>query len=172
MKIGDGFPGSDITTYRHFRYRATMKESDKQASGFGIENSGNQYAGAHTSAFELAQMIDDMVTALVKRNQNKENSNEQSGAAHAIRKERQMYEEDEDVLHNRMIDKRIIQMWKQEYPQEVARLEQMQSTGLHLAFAARGECGERCRSIRMGNESADAREQAELQHYQLISPQD
>ncbi|MEG2434001.1 MAG: N-6 DNA methylase, partial [Acinetobacter sp.] len=44
---------------------------------FGIENSGNQYAGANTSAFELAQMIDDMVTALVKRNQNKENSNEQ-----------------------------------------------------------------------------------------------
>ena len=34
-----------------------MKESDKQASGFGIENSGNQYAGAQTSAFELAQMI-------------------------------------------------------------------------------------------------------------------
>lgn len=76
MKIGDGFPGSHPQRIG-ILYRATMKESDKQASGFGIENSGNQYAGANTSAFELAQMIDDMVTALVKRNQNKENSNEQ-----------------------------------------------------------------------------------------------
>lgn len=75
MKIGDGFPGSHPQRIG-ILYRATMKESDKQASGFGIENSGNQYAGAQTSAFELAQMIDDMVTALVKRNQNKENSNE------------------------------------------------------------------------------------------------
>lgn len=77
MKIGDGFPGSHPQRIG-ILYRATMKESDKQASGFGIENSGNQYAGAQTSAFELAQMIDDMVTALVKRNQNKENSNERS----------------------------------------------------------------------------------------------
>lgn len=76
MKIGDGFPGSHPQRIG-ILYRATMKESDKQASGFGIENSGNQYAGANTSAFELAQMIDDMVIALVKRNQNKENSNEQ-----------------------------------------------------------------------------------------------
>ncbi|WP_162900274.1 PLxRFG domain-containing protein [Acinetobacter sp. SWAC57] len=75
--IGDGRPGSHPQRIG-IMYRATMKESDKQASGFGIENSGNQYAGAQTSAFELAQMIDDMVTALVKRNQNKENSNERS----------------------------------------------------------------------------------------------
>lgn len=80
MKIGDGFPGSHPQRIG-ILYRATMKESDKQASGFGIENSGNQYAGAQTSAFELAQMIDDMVTALVKRNQNKENSNEQSASS-------------------------------------------------------------------------------------------
>lgn len=76
VSIGDGRPGSHQQRIG-IMYRATMKESDKQASGFGIENSGNQYAGANTSAFELAQMIDDMVTALVKRNQNKENSNEQ-----------------------------------------------------------------------------------------------
>ncbi|NWK74124.1 PLxRFG domain-containing protein [Acinetobacter sp. SwsAc6] len=76
VSIGDGRPGSHPQRIG-IMYRATIKESDKQASGFGIENSGNQYAGANTSAFELAQMIDDMVTALVKRNQNKENSNEQ-----------------------------------------------------------------------------------------------
>lgn len=80
MSIGDGRPGSHPQRIG-IMYRATMKESDKQASGFGIENSGNQYAGAQTSAFELAQMIDDMVTALVKRNQNKENSNEQSASS-------------------------------------------------------------------------------------------
>lgn len=74
--IGDGRPGSHPQRIG-IMYRATMKQSDKQASGFGIENSGNQYAGANTSAFELAQMIDDMVTALVKRNKNKENGNEQ-----------------------------------------------------------------------------------------------
>ncbi|UYF70477.1 PLxRFG domain-containing protein [Acinetobacter ursingii] len=79
VSIGDGRPGSHPQRIG-IMYRATMKESDKQASGFGIENSGNQYAGANTSAFELAQMIDDMVTALVKRNQNKENSNEQSAS--------------------------------------------------------------------------------------------
>lgn len=78
--IGDGRPGSHPQRIG-IMYRATMKESDKQASGFGIENSGNQYAGAQTSAFELAQMIDDMVTALVKRNQNKENSNEQPASS-------------------------------------------------------------------------------------------
>ena len=77
MSIGDGRPGSHPQRIG-IMYRATMKESDKQASGFGIENSGNQYTGANTSAFEMAQMIDDMVTALVKRNQNKENSNERS----------------------------------------------------------------------------------------------
>ncbi len=79
VSIGDGRPGSHPQRIG-IMYRATMKESDKQASGFGIENSGNQYAGANTSAFELAQMIDDMVTVLVKRNQNKENSNEQSAS--------------------------------------------------------------------------------------------
>ncbi|WP_447294866.1 PLxRFG domain-containing protein [Acinetobacter baumannii] len=82
VSIGDGRPGSHPQRIG-IMYRATMKESDKQASGFGIENSGNQYAGANTSAFELAQMIDDMVTALVKRNQNKENSNEQSAGSNA-----------------------------------------------------------------------------------------
>lgn len=76
MSIGDGRPGSHPQRIG-ILYRATMKESDKQASGFGIENSGNQYTGANTSAFEMAQMIDDMVTALVKRNQNKGSSNEQ-----------------------------------------------------------------------------------------------
>ncbi|WP_336982488.1 PLxRFG domain-containing protein [Acinetobacter modestus] len=76
VSIGDGRPGSHPQRIG-IMYRATIKESDKQASGFGKEQSGNQYAGANTSAFELAQMIDDMVTALVKRNQNKENSNEQ-----------------------------------------------------------------------------------------------
>lgn len=82
MKIGDGFPGSHPQRIG-ILYRATMKESDKQASGFGIENSGNQYAGANTSAFELAQMIDDMVTALVNRNKNTGNSNEQSASSNA-----------------------------------------------------------------------------------------
>lgn len=76
VSIGDGRPGSHPQRIG-IMYRATIKESDKQASGFGKEQSGNQYAGANTSAFELAQMIDDMVTVLVKRNQNKENSNEQ-----------------------------------------------------------------------------------------------
>ncbi len=76
MSIGDGRPGSHPQRIG-ILYRATMKESDKQASGFGIENSGNQYTGANTSAFEMAQMIDDMVTALVKRNQNKGSRNEQ-----------------------------------------------------------------------------------------------
>ncbi|MFW1800977.1 PLxRFG domain-containing protein [Acinetobacter nematophilus] len=80
MKIGDGFPGSHPQRIG-ILYRATMKESDKQASGFGIENSGNQYAGANTSAFELAQMIDDMVSALVNRNKNTGNSNEQSASS-------------------------------------------------------------------------------------------
>ena len=76
VKIGDGFPGSHPQRIG-ILYRASVKESDKYVSGMGKEQSGNQYAGANTSAFELAQMIDDMVTALVKRNQNKENSNEQ-----------------------------------------------------------------------------------------------
>lgn len=80
MKIGDGFPGSHPQRIG-ILYRATMKESDKQASGFGIENSGNQYTGAQTSAFELAQMIDDMVSALVNRNKNTGNSNEQSASS-------------------------------------------------------------------------------------------
>ena len=93
-------------------------------------------------------------------------------AAHLIRKERQMYEEDEDVLHNRMIHKRIIQMWKQEYPQEVARLEQRNLLD-DLAFVVQERMWRTMQEYQDGGMNpADAREQAELQHYQLISPQD
>lgn len=77
VSIGDGRPGSHPQRIG-ILYRASVKESDKYVGGMGKEQSGNQYAGANTSAFELAQMIDDMVTLLVKRNQNKENSNERS----------------------------------------------------------------------------------------------
>ncbi|MDD4852971.1 MAG: PLxRFG domain-containing protein [Acinetobacter towneri] len=80
VSIGDGRPGSHPQRIG-ILYRASVKESDKYVGGMGKEQSGNQYAGANTSAFELAQMIDDMVTSLVKRNQNKENSNEQSASS-------------------------------------------------------------------------------------------
>lgn len=80
VNIGDGRPGTHPQRIG-ILYRASIKESDKYVSGMGKEQSGNQYAGANTSAFEMAQMIDDMVTALVKRNQNKENSNEQPASS-------------------------------------------------------------------------------------------
>ena len=72
LKVGDGFPGSHPQRIG-ILYRASVDAKDKQASGFGIKNSGNNYAGANTTAYEMAQRIDDMVARLVKTNQVKAN---------------------------------------------------------------------------------------------------
>ena len=89
-------------------------------------------------------------------------------AAHLIRKERQMYEEDEDVLHNRMIHKRIIQMWKQEYPQEVARLEQRNLLD-DLAYVVQERMWRTMQEYQdTGWNPADAKMQAQMDHYPLV----
>ena len=92
-------------------------------------------------------------------------------AIQAIRKERQQYEKDEDVIHNRMIHKQIIQMWKQEYPQEVQRLEQRKLLD-DLAFVVQQRMWQTMQEYQDGGMNpTDAREQAELQHYPLTNLQ-
>ena len=93
-------------------------------------------------------------------------------AIQAIRKERQQYEEDEDVLHNRMLHREIIEMWTREYPQEVERLTKINLLD-DLAYVTQERMWRTMDEyMDAGWNPADARMQAELDNYQLISPQD
>jgi N12 class adenine-specific DNA methylase/phospholipid N-methyltransferase len=69
VSIGDSALGGSHPQHIQIMYRATTKQDDKQASGFGRENSGNRYISPSTSAFELAEVLDNLVTDLAKSNQ-------------------------------------------------------------------------------------------------------
>lgn len=91
-------------------------------------------------------------------------------AAHLIRKERQQYEA-KDVLHNKQIHRQIIQMWKQEDPQQVQRLEQRKLLD-DLAYVVQQRMWQTMEQLQeAGMNPTDAREQAEQQNYPLSSLQ-
>ena len=88
-------------------------------------------------------------------------------AAHLIRKERQQYEADEDLIHNKILHRQILETWRRDSPKMVARLEK-QGILDDLAFV----CQERMWRAAKDNRRAglpvtDAREQAERDHLML-----
>lgn len=84
-----------------------------------------------------------------------------------IREERNRYEADEDLIHNKRLHKEIIKMWRRDAPATAARLDKEKMLD-DVAFVSQQRMW---RTMQMyldgGMPVTDAREQAEREHLAL-----
>lgn len=86
--------------------------------------------------------------------------------ARQIKAERQKYEA-EEVLHNKELHKQILETWRRDSPQMVARLEKLKILD-DLAFVCQERMWQATEDNRKsGMPPTDAREQAERDHLML-----
>lgn len=87
--------------------------------------------------------------------------------ARRIKVEREKYEADEEVIHNRMLHKRILETWRMDSPQMVERLIKLRILD-DLAFVSQERMWRQAKLYRQGGmQVTDAREQAEREHLML-----
>lgn len=87
--------------------------------------------------------------------------------ARRIKAERLQYEEDEDVLHNKDLHKRILEVWRRDSPQMTLRLERLGILD-DMAFVSQERMWRGMDDyLKSGMPITDAREQAEREHLML-----
>lgn len=84
-----------------------------------------------------------------------------------IKAERKRYEDDENLIHNSILHRQILETWRRDSPKMVARLEK-QGILDDLAFVCQERMWRASKENRMaGMPVTDAREQAERDHLML-----
>lgn len=84
-----------------------------------------------------------------------------------IKAERKQYEAEEDLIHNKILHRQILETWRRDSPKMVARLEKQRILD-DLAFVCQERMWRAAKEYRKaGLPVTDAREQAERDHLML-----